>query len=214
MEWEEFTEEILETFELTDNWIDDTYNVYEYLSDKDIETYKFEKLYGYLEALYKLKYGGIPNRQILENFYFSKEYEEVKYNYSYYKKYEIKFKHGILRSYGEKYLYDILMKEKVSFVFGESDGCKNDKTNRPLLFDFILFYKGKKIYVEIQGEQHYSYNPYFHKSYKDFEERLYKDELKRKFAEKNGIYVSLDYLSDDLYYLDEEIRKKLLPLIK
>ena len=214
MKWVEYTEDILELFELTDNWVDDTYNVYEYLSDKDIGMYKFEKLYDCLELLYRLKYGGAPNRQTLENFYFSKEYKEVEYNYDYYKKYEIKFGHGILRSRGEKYLYDILMKEKVKFVFGENDGCKNDKTNKPLPFDFIIFYKGKKIYIEVQGMQHYSYNPFFHKSYKDFEEGLYKDELKRKFAEKNGLYVSLDYLSDDLNYLDKEIREKLLPLIK
>lgn len=214
MEWEDFSEEIQELFELTDNWIDDVGNVYDYVSDKNIDEYIFERRYEELEYLYKLKYGYIPDYWMLEDFYFIGEYKEVKYNYEYFKKNEIKFKHGVLRSKGEKYLYDILMKEKVKFVFGESDGCKNNKTNKFLWFDFIIFYKGKKIYIEIQGEQHYRYNPYFHKDYKDFEERLYKDTLKKQFAENNGIYVSLDYSNSDLNYLDKQIREKILPLIR
>ena len=50
--------------------------------------------------------------------------------------------------------------------------------------------------------------------YKDFEERLYKDTLKKQFAENNGIYISLDYSNSDLNYLDKQIREKILPLIR
>ena len=39
MEWEDFSEEIQELFELTDNWIDDIGNVYDYVSDKNIDEY-------------------------------------------------------------------------------------------------------------------------------------------------------------------------------
>ena len=106
------------------------------------------------------------------------------------------------------------MKEKVKFVFGESDGCRNDKTNRELLFDFIIYHKGIKIYIEIQGRQHYTYNSFFYKNKSEFEERLYKDKLKKKFAKENGIYIELDYSSSDLNYLEEQIKEKLLPLIK
>lgn len=219
-EWEDFSEDIQlylyenDLGELNDNWIDDVCNVYDYVSDKDIDEYIFYDMYDELEYLYELKYAGTPNCVVLEEFYLSGEYKEVKYNYDYYKNNEIKFKHGKLRSNGEKYLYNILMKEKVKFVFGESDGCRNDKTNRELLFDFIIYHKGIKIYIEIQGRQHYAYNSFFYKNKSEFEERLYKDKLKKKFAKENGIYIELDYSSSDLNYLEEQIKEKLLPLIK
>ena len=219
MEWDEFSEEIQEFYyernflEMSDNWIDDVCDVYEY-NDIDLEIIIFEKYYDYIEFLYELKYWTKPNDNILKDFYFSGEYEEVKNNRSYYEGNKRKFKQGVLRSKGEKYLYNILLKKKVKFEFGESDGCKNDKTNCPLLFDFIIFHKGNKIYVEIQGEQHFRYNSFFYKNKKDFKERLYKDKFKKEFAKKNGIFVELNYPNSDLRYLDDEINKKLLPLIK
>ena len=81
MEWEDFSEEIQELFELTDNWIDDIGNVYDYVSNKNIDVYIFERRYGELEYLYKLKYGYVPDYWMLEDFYFTGEYKEVKYNY-------------------------------------------------------------------------------------------------------------------------------------
>lgn len=203
-----------EIYFMNDNWIDDIDNVYEYMEENDISDFIFEKMYERIEYLYRLKYGGIANEDVLKNFFLTDEYKEVEENYQYYKKNEIKFKHGKLRSKGEIFLYNILMKEKVNFVFGESDGCKNDKTNKPLPFDFIIYHKGRKIYIEIQGKQHYEYNDYHYDNYKNFEDRLYKDKIKKEFAERNGIYVFLDYFNCDLKYLKKQIIKKVLPLIR
>ena len=220
MRWDDLSEELQEYYyeigilEMTDNWIDDVCDVYDELVDVDIELLLFEKNREYNEHIYKLKYWALPNNSSLQEFYFSNEFKEVERNYEYYEKFKTKFKHGKLRSKGEKYLYKILLKKKVKFVFGESDGCRNDKTKRPLIFDFIIYHKGIKIYVEIQGGQHFNYNPFFYENIESFEDRLYKDKIKKEFAEKNGIFVTLDYPCSDLNYLDSEINKKLLPLIK
>ena len=176
MRWDDLSEELQEYYyeigilEMTNNWIDDVCDVYDELADVDIELLLFEKNREYIEHLYELKYWALPSNSLLQEFYFSNEFKEVERNYEYYKKFKTKFKHGKLRSKGEKYLYEILLKKKVKFVFSET--------------------------IE------------------SFEDRLYKDKIKKEFAEKNGIFVTLDYPCSDLNYLDSEINKKLLPLIK
>lgn len=76
-------------------------------------------------------------------------------------------------------------------AISEFKECINPKTGRYLPYDICFNTKHDKIYVEIQGEQHYL--PYrFGSNLEDFNYRKYLDKVKRKHAEKNGIYIEVD----------------------
>lgn len=67
---------------------------------------------------------------------------------------------------------------------------RNPITNMWLPYDIYL--PNKKVFIEIQGQQHYEFNTKFHKSIEDFEYRKNIDKLKREYAEKNGYFVEID----------------------
>lgn len=72
---------------------------------------------------------------------------------------------------------------------------RNPKTNRPLPYDiFIPKYNndGYDVFIEVQGHQHYRFDNFYHKTLEDFKNRQYKDRIKRKYAEQNGIYIEID----------------------
>lgn len=54
-----------------------------------------------------------------------------------------------------------------------------------LELDFLL--KPYHIAIEVQGKQHFLYNPFFHKSKDGFGEQLASDEYKRRICEERGI---------------------------
>ncbi|NVM53304.1 MAG: hypothetical protein HWN66_06335 [Candidatus Helarchaeota archaeon] len=60
----------------------------------------------------------------------------------------------------------------------------NDRGNQ---MELDGYNKEIAIAFEYQGEQHYQYHKFFHKSLKDFEERKANDKLKKELCEKNGI---------------------------
>ena len=66
----------------------------------------------------------------------------------------------------------------------------NDITGYFLPFDIYIPYK--KIFIEVNGVQHYENNKYFYKNTSDFEYRKKLDRIKRKYARQNGIYVEID----------------------
>ena len=72
--------------------------------------------------------------------------------------------------------------------------CKNPKTGRPLPYDFEI--TGYKILIEVQGEQHNTFIPYFHSCLEDFEYQVYKDKIKKEYAEKRGYQLIYLYYSD------------------
>lgn len=53
------------------------------------------------------------------------------------------------------------------------------KTNK-IILDFVVFFKNRPYIIEYNGEQHYRYIPYFHKSKEDFILQKKRDELLRK----------------------------------
>ena len=53
------------------------------------------------------------------------------------------------------------------------------KTNK-IVLDFVVFFKNRPYIIEYNGEQHYKYIPYFHKSEEDFELQKRRDEILRK----------------------------------
>lgn len=114
---------------------------------------------------------------------------------------------------GEGLLNDILKNNNIKFHTQVSDGCINPLTNRELKYDFIIYYNNKKIYVEIQGIQHYLPIEFFGGN-KEFQERLYRDNIKKKYAEENGIFIELDYREHDVFLLEDRIYEKLGFLLK
>lgn len=70
----------------------------------------------------------------------------------------------------------------------EYNECKNPKTGRFLPYD--IFIPKYKIYIEVNGEQHY-YLSRYHKTQEDFEYQLYKDKIKKEHAEKNGFFIEI-----------------------
>ncbi len=65
------------------------------------------------------------------------------------------------------------------------DFLKNQVTGQNLEFD--CWNEEFGIAVEIQGQQHYKYTPFFHKNYEAFRNQQYRDELKRMMAKNNDI---------------------------
>lgn len=66
----------------------------------------------------------------------------------------------------------------------------NPKTGHFLPYD--IFIPKYNAFIEIQGEQHYAFAKRWHGNQKNFEYQKKKDRMKKKYAIKNGIYISVD----------------------
>lgn len=78
--------------------------------------------------------------------------------------------------------------------------CINPDTGHVMPYDFELV--GKKILIEVQGEQHRSFIPRFHVTEEGFEYQKEKDAYKKKFAEAQGyklIEIWYDEFENDAY---------------
>lgn len=68
---------------------------------------------------------------------------------------------------------------------------KNPTTGHWLPYDIYL--KDYKIFIEVNGKQHYSFmEKWWHKTIENFEKSKKRDAIKKKFAKKNGIYIEID----------------------
>lgn len=114
---------------------------------------------------------------------------------------------------GERLLCEILDKKNINYTAQFSYGCINPKTGRELYYDFIIEYRSELIFVEVQGGQHYQPVDFFGGE-DAYEYNVYRDEIKKNYAEENGIYVALDYREHNLKLLEERIYEQLIPLIK
>lgn len=121
-------------------------------------------------------------------------------------------------SKGEEVLKNILDKYKIDYVREFSDGCINAETLRPLFYDFVIYINDKKIYVEVQGGQHYKPISFNGEGEEEcitmFNKQKIRDSIKRKYAEDNGIFIELDYKEGNTDLLKKRINKVLIPLIK
>lgn len=116
-------------------------------------------------------------------------------------------------SNGEFTVEQILKELNIEFDKQCSDGCRNPKTDKELPFDFVINNYGSTIYVEVQGRQHYAPVEYF--GGKDgYESTMYRDSIKRQYAESNGTFVELDYREHDINLLKLRVKNQLLPLLK
>jgi len=93
------------------------------------------------------------------------------------------------------------------FKKSRPDFLRNPKTNRNLELD--VFNEDLKIAVEYNGIQHRTYAPYFHKSPKDFEEQLQRDDFKKKRCKETGICLIV--VPDTIRYheIEEYIKSEL-----
>lgn len=63
---------------------------------------------------------------------------------------------------------------------------------QPLTADFYIH--TRRLMIEVHGQQHYEYSPYFHKDRIDFAQGQHRDRLKRSWCENNNIrLVELPY---------------------
>ena len=78
----------------------------------------------------------------------------------------------------------------------ELPGTKDKGLLRNLYAD--IFLPNLRLLVEVHGEQHYSYNSFFHNTEMDFWKQKKKDGHKKKWCELNNIiYVELPYNDSD-----------------
>ena len=73
---------------------------------------------------------------------------------------------------------------------------RNPDSDNWLWYDIYIF-GGKDptingVYIEIHGEQHYRFIPFWHKTKEKFEYNKKLDKLKKNFSKKNGTYIEID----------------------
>jgi hypothetical protein len=100
----------------------------------------------------------------------------------------------------ENFLSDNKVIYKTEFVFD------NLKYKYPLRFDFAILENNDVRYlIEYNGKQHYEYYPVFHRSVKEFNESLLRDNMKIKYCDDNNIKLYVIRYDDDLYTELEKI---------
>ena len=102
---------------------------------------------------------------------------------------------------GEVIVEDYLKKNHISYKTQRNTlRCINPRTNSVLPYDFEL--PEHRIIIEVQGEQHLSFLPYFHGSVENFEYQCWKDQYKKAFAQQKGyqvIYIDYHDIHTDHY---------------
>lgn len=67
---------------------------------------------------------------------------------------------------------------------------RHPENNHWLPFD--IFIPEKNIFIEVQGEQHYKFVPFWHKTEEKFNNNQKLDKLKKQYAKKHGVYIEID----------------------
>lgn len=73
-----------------------------------------------------------------------------------------------------------------------------------------IFIEDLKIAIEIQGQQHYTFTPYFHKSYNDYQDQLYRDKVKKTVCNIEGIKLFEVGSKIDVDLLVEKLKEEIL----
>lgn len=71
-------------------------------------------------------------------------------------------------------------------------------------YDIYLKYEGRNYLIEVDGEQHFERNSFFHKTKRDFEQQQYRDLKKTKLAINNG-YIICRIAYSDINNIKEHI---------
>lgn len=113
-------------------------------------------------------------------------------------------------SYPNKYMFSLLEQQKLKFESEKGFDWSNGKR-----YDFYVEKDGKKIIIEMNGEQHYKDTS--KSGWRTLEEEQKNDEYKKKLAQDNKIdyYFSIDASDSDSEYIKSSIIKSgLLDCIK
>lgn len=90
-----------------------------------------------------------------------------------------------IKSSGEVIVEDYLKKHGIKYVTQRDTlKCINPDTGYLMPYDFELV--GKKVLIEVQGDQHRQFIPAFHVTMEGFEYQKKKDKYKKEFALQNG----------------------------
>jgi hypothetical protein len=92
-------------------------------------------------------------------------------------------------SKGEEKIAKILRENKIFYI---QEKIFNDLKGGRLRYDFFIpNYNGKKIIVEVNGEQHYLYNKFFYKTRRDWLRARANDRRKISYCLANNITIYL-----------------------
>lgn len=72
----------------------------------------------------------------------------------------------------------------------------NDMTNRHMYID--IFIDSLNLAIEYDGEQHYRYIPYFHKTRQKFDDQQYRDKLKERLIVSHGLQIERIKFDQDI----------------
>lgn len=101
-----------------------------------------------------------------------------------------------IKSSGEVIVERFLKKHGISYkTQRDTLRCVNPETGFVMPYDFEL--TGKKVLIEVQGEQHRKYIPRFHVTKEAFDYQVKKDKYKKAFAESKG-YRLIEIWYEDL----------------
>lgn len=79
--------------------------------------------------------------------------------------------------------------------------------SQKLRFDFFI--PSLDLFIEIQGQQHYSYNKFFYKNKFDFTKQLSRDRLKEEWCDLNNYYY-LCISEKEIKNMDAQTLKNLI----
>lgn len=113
------------------------------------------------------------------------------------------------KSTGEILVETFLQESNIPYVTQfKTLKCYNPITQRQLPYDIELV--GKKIVIEIQGEQHISYVEYFHGTIDNFQYQLRKDDYKKRWAISKGYKILYIYYDD---FINDKYKTKIFEII-
>lgn len=87
------------------------------------------------------------------------------------------------------------------------DFIVNTKTGKRLELDG--YNEKLKLAFEYQGQQHYNFSPYFHKTQEDFTNQVYRDKIKKEACDKKGITLIEIPYNIEYNDLEDYIKMKL-----
>jgi very-short-patch-repair endonuclease len=83
--------------------------------------------------------------------------------------------------------------------------------NTQLFFDFYM--PEFKLLIEVQGEQHYKFNKFFHKDVTDLNRQKYRDSLKTQWASENKQKLLILKYDEIKTLTKASLKKKVIDLI-
>jgi hypothetical protein len=120
--------------------------------------------------------------------------------------------HGCIsrKSSGEILAENFLKEQNIKFCTQFNTlKCFNPITKKQLPYDIEII--GKRILIEIQGEQHLRFTEYFHGTIENFEYQKRKDNYKKRWAENKGYKVLYIYYNE---FFNEDYKRKITDVLK